>query len=107
MAVKNLVISALIVFFGFNFLKNVKAQDTYGPVCDDVTVPCTPTETPTATPTPTLEATPTETPTETPIPEVAELPRAGSMDKLHYLLVISLSLILAGSVSSFALAPKK
>lgn len=69
-------ITHLLIFFLIivGFLKTAKAQDTFGPICDDVTVTCAPTESPTETPTPTElppgypTPIPTDTPTETPTP---------------------------------------
>ena len=106
MAVKNLLVIAVIAFFTFNYLSNVKAQDTFGPVCDDVTVTCAPTMSPTPgseTPTPIPS---TETPTPIP-PTPTELPRAGTTENLRNIILISILLIFTGAASQFVLSSQK
>ena len=51
MTVKRLLKALILLLLIFNYLSKVEAQDTFGPICDDITVTCVPTETPTVTPT--------------------------------------------------------
>lgn len=111
----------LILFFIFFLLLwgnifRVNAQDTFGPICDDVTVTCAPTATPTQAPTtvpgtPTATPTPTNTPTLTPtiVPgqggqppaTPTELPRAGMVENVTYLIIISVLLVVTGIFGRF------
>lgn len=109
MSVKSVLITTLTLLLTFNYLKNVKAQDTFGPVCDDVTVTCVPSATPVDSPTPTQTPPPvdTPTPTDTPPPTPTALPRAGITDGINRLLLVALTLILIGTISHLALSSKK
>lgn len=105
----------MVVFLlTFSYLSTAKAQDTFGPICDDVTVTCVPTDTPGAgvNPSPTPESapseTPTITPTSTPTPPVpTELPRAGTSSPVNQIVIIAMSLIVAGAFAQIALIPNK
>ncbi|OGG02231.1 hypothetical protein A2W14_02565 [Candidatus Gottesmanbacteria bacterium RBG_16_37_8] len=133
MKIKRLVTAVIFLLLIGNYLKSVKAQDdTFGPICDDVTVTCAPTETPTETPTPTdlppgfpsptpsdtptLTLTPTETPTPTPTLEPgvspqestpSGLPRAGNSSSLYLLTIISSSLVGFGFLNHLLFRFKK
>jgi len=62
--------------------RTVLAQDTFGPVCDGITVTCPPTPIPT---TPPAEPTP-----------ITELPRAGITDSINILIFVAAGLIITG-----------
>ena len=104
MTLKKFVFYGIFLLLTFNYLKNVKAQDTFGTVCDDVTVTCAPTATPGDSPTPTI---PPETPppTDPPPPTPAALPRAGTTDKILIIFAVSASLIAGGLLSRSLLRP--
>ena len=64
MTLKRLLKALILLLLIFNYLSKVEAQDTFGPICDDITVTCVPTETPTVTPT-LAPGQPTSTPAAT------------------------------------------
>ena len=109
MTINKLVFAVIFILLSFNYLKNVRAQDTFGPVCDDITVTCIPTQSPTETPPVSPTETPAEspTPTETPSPTPTGLPRAGTMDNVRNGILFAVFLIFAGSLGRHALSPKK
>ncbi|KKS95566.1 MAG: hypothetical protein UV73_C0016G0012 [Candidatus Gottesmanbacteria bacterium GW2011_GWA2_43_14] len=110
----------IVLFLLFNYLSGVEAQDdTFGPICDDVTVTCAPTSTPSVTPTPTdmppgvpsptptitltPTMTPTRTPTVTPVGQggvnstpPAELPRAGISENLNFFVLLAVFFVSTG-----------
>ena len=110
----------LFLFLLTVYITNAKAQDTFGPICDDVTVTCAPTATPSETPTPTElppgypTPTPSDTPTPTPTllagkgglpdsPTPAELLQAGVSDKLYLTLLFSGTIVIVGLIGHFGL----
>jgi len=97
------ITAVFFIILTFNYSDSVKAQDTFGPTCDGVTVTCVPTNTPTAgpSPTPSNTPTPTDTPSPTtppPSPTPTGLPRAGSMGPVNFVFLISSTLIAAGII---------
>ena len=114
MIIKRLFTALILLLIVFNYLSKVKAQDTFGPICDDITVTCVPTATPTVTPTlapgapsstPIATATPvtvTVAPSLTPIgqggveepPE--ELLRAGISDYQNLFILLAALLVSVG-----------
>lgn len=48
---KRLLTALILLLATINYLSKVEAEDTFGPICDDITVTCVPTATPTVTPT--------------------------------------------------------
>src|SRR3989338_2324394 len=132
MRIMGLAKAFLFLFLLTVYITNAKAQDTFGPICDDVTVTCAPTATPSETPTPTElppgyptptpsdtptpTPTPTLTPTETPTPTLlagkgglpdsptpAELLQAGVSDKLYLTLLFSGTIVIVGLIGHFGL----
>ena len=67
MIIKRLFTALILLLIVFNYLSGVEAQDTFGPICDDITVTCVPTATPTVTPT-LAPGAPSSTPIPTAIP---------------------------------------
>lgn len=105
MSAKSVIAAIVFILLTFNYLSNVKAQDTFGPICDDVTVTCIPTQSPTpgaATPSPTITKTPTPVP-----PTPTELPRAGTTENVRNIILLALSFVFTGSLGHLILSPKK
>lgn len=122
MNVKRLLTALILLLVIFNYLSNVEAQDdTFGPICDDITVTCVPTETPTVTatlapgaPSSTPAATATVipvtsltvTPSLTPVgqggvaePPPEELLRAGISDYQNFFILLAALLLSVGLFS--------
>src|SRR3989338_6740966 len=107
MTLKRLLKAFILLLLVFNYLSKVEAQDTFGPICDDITVTCVPTEPPTLTPTLTAPAPPGTTltvpPSLTPVgqggvaePPPEELLRAGISDYQNFFILLAALLVSVG-----------
>lgn len=87
----------IISLFVSGNLKVARAQDTFGPVCDGITVTCPPSPIPTAPPVGQPE----------PSPTLAELPRAGIRESLYILIFVAAGLIVTGIITHVKLQTNK